>query len=57
MVRLTLADIQSSLRLNVNVFDTYHSSMFCIIDVPQFTQFHKKAGLLLTTSQRFFSIL
>jgi len=53
MVRLTLENIQSSLRLNVEVFDIYHHSLFCVIDVPQFNQFYKKVGLLRTIRSDF----
>jgi hypothetical protein len=53
MVPLTLKDIQSSLRLNVKLFDIYLYSLFCVIDVPQFNQFHKMLGLLRTISRRF----
>jgi hypothetical protein len=50
MVRLTLEDIQYSLRLNVKLFDIYHYSLFPVTDVPQFNQFHKKVDLLRTRS-------
>ena len=48
--RLTLDDIQSSLRLNIKVFDIDQYPLFCVIDVPQFNQIHKKVGLLCTIS-------